>query len=50
MDDDSGRQDQNALKLLRMVTIPGPLTQKDLYHDWQLFLKFRYENFIKKEK
>jgi hypothetical protein len=38
-------------KILLTVTIPGSLTQKDLYRDRQLFLKFRYENvIIKKHK
>jgi hypothetical protein len=27
---DSYRQDQNARKILRMITVPGSLTQKDL--------------------
>jgi hypothetical protein len=39
---------KNEQKILWTVTIPGSLTQKDLYRDWQLFLKFRYENVSKK--
>jgi hypothetical protein len=37
-----------ANKILRTVTTPGSLTQKDLHQDQQLFLKFRYESVIKK--
>jgi hypothetical protein len=47
MDADSGRQDQNARKILWLVTISGSLPQKDLYRDQQLFLKFTNENVIK---
>jgi hypothetical protein len=47
MDADSGRQDQHARKILRTVTIPGSLTPKALYREYQLFSKFQCEKFIK---
>jgi hypothetical protein len=44
---DSDRQDQNARKILRMVTISGSAFTTLINYEGHLIRKFKYENVIK---
>jgi hypothetical protein len=49
-DADSGRQDQNARKILRMVTNTGSVVPNCSLRQMSTFLKFKYENANKTNK
>jgi hypothetical protein len=44
MDADSGLQDQNVRKILRMAKIPGSVVLNCSLPQMSTFLKFKYEN------